>query len=74
MREGGKQEGKGWEVERLQAKFHLNTFIVSASGGPKPHFWQILTFWGLLYRPPFTDEGQIWCVRADPRSTLTRKI
>ena len=29
---------------------------------------QILTFSGLLYRPPFTDEDQIWCARADPRS------
>jgi len=31
-------------------------------------------FWALLYRPPYTDEGQIWCVGADPRSTLTRQI
>ena len=23
----------------LIAKFHLNVFIVSASGGPKPQFW-----------------------------------
>ena len=23
---------------------------------------------------PFTNEGQIWCARADPRSTLTRQI
>jgi len=34
-------------------------------------FWH---FWGLLYRPPFTDEGQIWCSVADPRSTLTCEI
>ena len=33
-------------------------------------FWQILTFGGLLYRPPFTDEGQIWCARVNPRSIL----
>ena len=48
---------------RLQAKFHLNVFIVSASGGQQPQFWanfDIFDFWGLLYRPPFTDEGQIW--------------
>ena len=32
-------------------------------------FGQILTFLGLLYRPPFTDEGQIWCDIADPQST-----
>ena len=38
------------------------------------NFGQIFTFSGLLYRPPFTDEGQIWCVGADPRSTLTRQI
>ena len=45
----------------LQAKFHLNVFIVAASGGQKPQFlanFDILG--GLLYRPPFTDEGQIW--------------
>jgi len=27
-----------------------------------------------LYRPPFTDEGQIWCAVADPRCTLTCQI
>jgi len=27
-----------------------------------------------LYLPPYTDEGQIWCVGADPRSTLSRQI
>ena len=41
----------------LPAKFYLNVFVVSASGGQKPQFGQILTFLGLLYRPPFTDEG-----------------
>ena len=35
----------------LHAKFHLNVFIVSASGGQKPQLWGILTFWRLLYRP-----------------------
>ena len=34
----------------------------------------LLIFGGLLYRPPFTDEGQIWCAREDPRSTLIRQI
>ena len=58
----------------LQAEFHLNVFILSASGGQKSNFGQILTFWGLLYRRPFTDEGQIWCAIADPRSTLTGQI
>ena len=42
---------------------------------PKTHnFGQILTFWGLLYRLPFTDDGQIWCAIADPRYTLTCQI
>jgi len=35
---------------------------------------QILTFLGLLYWPPFTDEGQIWCAVADPRYTLIFQI
>ena len=30
-------------------------------------FWQMLTFRRLVYRPPFTDEGQIGCAVADPR-------
>jgi len=34
-------------------------------------FWHS---WGLLYRPPFTNEGQIWCAIADPRSTFTCEI
>ena len=37
-------------------------------------FGPILTFLGLLYRPPFTDEGQIWCAIADPRYTCTCQI
>ena len=59
----------------LQAKFHLNVFIASVSGGQKP---QVLAnfdiFWGLLYRPPFTDEGQIWCARADQGLHLQAKF
>jgi len=31
-------------------------------------------FGGLLYRPPFTDEGQIWCAIADPRCTFACEI
>jgi len=27
------------QVLHLQAKFHLNMFIVPASGGQKPQFW-----------------------------------
>jgi len=38
------------------------------------NFGQILTFWGLLYRPPFISEGQIWCAIADPRHTFTCEI
>ena len=33
----------------------------------KHNFGQILTFLELLYRPPFTDESQIWCPIADLR-------
>ena len=29
---------------------------------------------GLLFRPAFTDEGQIWCARVDPQCTFTCKI
>ena len=39
-----------------------------------PNFGQILTFGGLLYRLPFTDEGRIWCATADPRCTLMCQI
>jgi len=65
-----------WHTQglHLQAKFHLNVFVVSASGGQKHNFGQLLTFWGLLYRPSITDEGQIWCAIADPWSTFTCKI
>jgi len=37
------------------------------------NFGQILTFGGLLYRIPFTDEGQILCA-GGPRYTLTYEI
>jgi len=47
---------------------------VSASGGQKPQFLANFDFWGLLYRPPFTDQGQIWCAIADPQYTLTCQI
>ena len=40
----------------------------------KKQFWTIFDIWGLLYRPPFTDEGQIWCAIADPRCTFTCEI
>jgi len=38
------------------------------------NFGQSLTFWGLLYRPPFIDEGQIWCATADKQYTFTCEI
>jgi len=37
-------------------------------------FGQILTFGGLPYQPPFTDDSQIWCATAGPPYTLTRQI
>jgi len=37
------------------------------------NFGQLLTFGRLLYRPRFTDVGQIWCAIADPRYTFTRQ-
>ena len=40
----------------LQAKFHLNA-LCRLPVAKNHNFWQILTFWGLLYRPPFTHEG-----------------
>jgi len=43
----------------LHAKFHLNVFIVSASGIQKPQFWANFDIWGLLYPPAFTDDGQM---------------
>jgi len=58
----------------LHAKFHLNVFNVSASGVQKPQFWANFDFWGVLYRPPSTAEGPIWCAIADPRYTLTCQI
>ena len=61
-------------MERLHAKFNLNVFIVSASGGQKPQFWAHFDMLKLLYRPPFTDEGQMWCAIADPWYTLACQI
>ena len=41
----------------LQAKFHLNVFIVSASGGQNHNFWQILTFLWAPVPTPFYRWG-----------------
>ena len=38
------------------------------------NFGKFWPFWGLLYRPPFTDEGQIWWATADPWYTSTCEI
>jgi len=38
------------------------------------NFGKILTFGVLLYRPPFTDESQMWHARADPWSMLKCQI
>ena len=53
------------EVEGLHDKFHVNVFTVSASGGQKPQLLENFDIWGLLYRPAFTDEGNICCAKAD---------
>ena len=39
-------KGRKGEVERLHVKFHLNVFIMSASGGQKPQFWAIFDIFG----------------------------
>jgi len=58
----------------LHAKFHLNVFIVLASGGQKKtQFWANFDFLG-AHRPPFTDQGQILCAIADPHYTLMCQI
>jgi len=58
----------------LPAKFHLNVFLVPASGGKKHNFGEIWHFLGAPVPTPFTDECQIWCAVADPRHTLTCQI
>ena len=37
----------------LRAKFNLNVFIVSPSGGQKPQFWANFEFWGAPVPAPF---------------------
>ena len=49
-------------------------FIVSACGCQKTTVLGRILPWELLYRPPFTDEGQIRCAMADPWYTLTCQI
>ena len=40
----------------------------------KDHNGQILTFIGLLYQAPFTDDSQIWCAIAGSRCTLMCQV
>jgi len=56
------------------AKFHLNVFIMSASGGQKPQFRANFDVFAAPVPTPFTDEGQMWCAIADPWHTLTCQI
>jgi len=43
------------QIQRLhlQAKFHVNVFIVSASGGQKPQFWENFGILGGSCTDPF---------------------
>ena len=50
-------------AERLHAKFHLNVFIVSDSGGQKPQFWanfDQISVLGVLCPYRCTDGSEIW--------------
>ena len=53
-----------------KSKMVAKVFTVSASIRRKPQLCQILTSLGLLYRPPFTDKGNIWCAKADQTSNF----
>jgi len=41
-----KEGRQGCEVQGLHAYFHVNLFILLASGGQKPQFWANFDFWG----------------------------
>ena len=62
---------KQTERLQLQAKFHLNVFTMSASGGPKPQFLANFEILGAPVPTPFYLEGQIWCAITDPQPTFT---
>jgi len=75
--EGRRERKRGGREGRYKAYTPNFMWMCSLCWLPvaKNHnFEQILTFAGLPYRPPFTDEGQIWCAITDPRSTLTHQI
>ena len=48
----------------LQAKFHLNVFLCRLLVAKNHNFSAHFDILGILYRPPFTYEGQIWCADA----------
>ena len=59
----------------LQAKFHLNVFIVSPSGGQKPQFWANFDiFWGLLYRPLLPMSAKFGVLEQTQRQHLQAKF
>jgi len=64
-----KRRREGGAVERLHAKFHLNVFIVSASGSQIPQLWANIDIWGtpipttLLTRAKFSALEQTYSVR-----------
>jgi len=65
VREGTKEGERESEVERLQAKFHLNVFIVSASGA-KSKFWHLGNSCPLPMRAKFGAPEQTYgvCIHA----------
>ena len=67
----------GWSRPKVYT--YLPNFIWMCSlcrlpMGKNHNFGKFWHFWGLLYRPPFTDEGQMWCAIADPQYKLTCQI
>jgi len=50
---GGQNEGREGEIERLHAKFHLNVFTVSDSGGQQLQSLAIFDIWGTPVATPF---------------------
>jgi len=61
----------------LCAKFHLNVFIVSTSGGQKPRFWANVDFWGGSYTHtvlPMMAKFGVLCLRLRAKFRLDRFI
>ena len=55
----------------LQAKFHLNEFIVSASDGQKPQFWESFDIFGGSCNHPLLPMRAKFGVLEQTRSTFT---